>query len=160
MKTLALAAFLIFSTPAYAENVVIPFGGSLSSAYGDFMAGQKFSGVINYDREVYDQDELYPHFINFTFDVGSLNYVPEVVYASFNSALGEFSVSGARSEQTNLTFFGLKSTPGFLPTAKQFAGARGVLSFATVRGTGEDSDPIFSYGSGVANVAPVPEPAT
>jgi hypothetical protein len=160
MKTLVLGALLFFSTPAFAENVVIPFSGSLSLAYGDFMAGQKFSGLISYDREAYDEAEIYPHFIDFLFDVGSLSYTTDVVYAGFNSLTGVFGLSGARSDQTYLTFTGLKSTVGFLPTAEQFAGARGVLDFKTVHGTGEDSDPVFSGGTGIAYVAPVPEPAT
>ena len=162
MKVLFAAAALLLATPAQAELVELPFSGSLSRAFGDFFVGQKFAGTISYDRQFYDDTGLYPHDISFSFSIGDLNYstASSVTYASFDHETGVFSLSGDRSDRTTLIFSGLNAASGYLPTATQLRGAQGTLSFATVRGTGEDSEPIFSEGEGIATVPPVPEPAT
>jgi hypothetical protein len=157
---LGIVAALLLAAPANAEIVEIPFSGSLNSAYGDFYAGQAFNGTITYNREEYDQSEIYWGLAYFSFKVGSFEYFTNITYTFLDTSTGEFSTMGSRSDQNLIQFFGLTSTPGFLPTAAQFAGAKGHLKFDASQGVLPNGDPIYSGGEGVALVAPVPEPAT
>jgi hypothetical protein len=161
MKLAIAAAALFLASPAYAEYVEIPFSGTLSSGYGGFTPGQTFSGKLSYDRFLYSQDEiqLYDGDVRFSFSIGDFSYFSPVAYTTFDPSTGTFSTSGARGDGTSLSFFGLTNTPGYVPSAKQFAGAKGTLTFSDVSGDGE-GNPIFSGGEGTAVVPPVPEPST
>jgi len=164
LKTAIAAALIGCSAAAQAEIVTLNFSGTLGAdAYGYYKPGDGITGKIVYDRQFTPYDGLANGAISIGYTTFSGEYLPPVLYASYDEVTKTVSFSGARSIPIfSTSFSGLDTQPGYLPTLSEYLGKLGSFYLYEAEGR-PDGEGFYSGGTGtvtVGGIGAVPEPAS
>ena len=172
-KYLVLSVALLAPGMAHAATVVtIPFSGAFGAdAYGQYRAGDTFSGVLTYGRgfeEIEDATDT-PYIqtrgnevpLEISLRTSLESYTADNPYLTYFVGDKTLQFTNARAVPIfSAEFSNVPSDQNYFPTLEQLMGRSGVFSFTSR--TGDDE---FSGGSGFLTfegtiVSTVPEPAT